>query len=121
MPRPLRGQRRRPRAGAGRSPPGRPADGDRRPHRPGAIRRAVLTVRMGGYRIPAALAGRLPFYYGWVILACVCCAGFSRQGPAVATRSVLVEPLTDGVGGFRTARLGVGWLRVGPGALASPV
>src|SRR3546814_7317755 len=28
----------------------------------------------------AALAGRLPFYYGWVILACVCCAGFSRQG-----------------------------------------
>ena len=30
---------------------------------------------------------RWPFYYGWVILACICLAGFARQGPAVAVLS----------------------------------
>ena len=38
-------------------------------------------------RLVESLAARLPFFYGWVILACVCAAGFSRQGPAVATLS----------------------------------
>src|SRR5258706_16201655 len=35
--------------------------------------------------LPQLLIARLPFHYGWVILAAVCCAGFARQGPAVAT------------------------------------
>lgn len=50
-----------------------------------------------------ALAARLPFYYGWVILACVCAAGFSRQGSAVATLSIFVEPMTREFGWSRTA------------------
>ncbi|MEL6622298.1 MAG: MFS transporter [Pseudomonadota bacterium] len=46
---------------------------------------------------------RLPFFYGWVILGCVCAAGFARQGPAVATLSVFIEPMTDELGWSRTA------------------
>ena len=49
-------------------------------------------------RLVQALAGRLPFYYGWVILACVCAAAFSRQGPAVATLSIFIEPMTSQFG-----------------------
>lgn len=45
-------------------------------------------------RLVQMLAARLPFYYGWVILACVCAAGFSRQGPAVATLSIFITPMT---------------------------
>ena len=45
--------------------------------------------------LPALLMARLPFFYGWVILACVCCAGFARNGPAVATLSIFVEPMTS--------------------------
>jgi hypothetical protein len=29
--------------------------------------------------LPALLIARLPFFYGWVILGCVCCAGYARQ------------------------------------------
>ena len=54
-------------------------------------------------RLVASLASRLPFYYGWVILACVCAAGFSRQGSAVATLSIFVEPMTGEFGWSRTA------------------
>ena len=45
-------------------------------------------------RLIEALAARLPFTYGWVILACVCAAGFTRPGSAVATLSIFVEPMT---------------------------
>lgn len=55
---------------------------------------------------PRLLAARLPFYYGWVVLFCLCCAGFSRQGPGVATLSVFVEPLTREFGWSRTALSG---------------
>jgi MFS family permease len=41
---------------------------------------------------------RLPFYYGWVILGCVCLAGFARQGPAVAVLSIFVEPMRRDLG-----------------------
>jgi MFS transporter, OFA family, oxalate/formate antiporter len=53
--------------------------------------------------MPTRLIARLPFFYGWVILACACCAGFARQGPAVATLSIFVEPMTSdfGVGSWR--------------------
>ena len=53
-----------------------------------------------------ALAARLPFYYGWVVLAALCCAGFARQGAAVATLSIFVEPLTREFGWSRAALSG---------------
>lgn len=53
-------------------------------------------------RLIEALAERLPFYYGWVILAVVCAASFSRQGPAVATLSIFIEPMTHAFGWSRT-------------------
>jgi OFA family oxalate/formate antiporter-like MFS transporter len=53
--------------------------------------------------LPLLLTRRLPFFYGWVILGCVCCAGFSRQGGAVATLSIFVEPMTQHFGWSRTA------------------
>lgn len=45
-----------------------------------------------------SVASRLPFYYGWVILACVCLAGFARQGPAVAVLSIFIEPMRRDLG-----------------------
>ena len=56
--------------------------------------------------LPRLVSGRLPFFYGWVILGCLCCAGFSRQGPAVATLSIFVEPLTREFGWSRAALSG---------------
>jgi sugar phosphate permease len=56
--------------------------------------------------MPSPLSARLPFFYGWVVLACLCCAGFARQGPAVATLSIFVEPLTREFGWSRTALSG---------------
>jgi OFA family oxalate/formate antiporter-like MFS transporter len=53
-----------------------------------------------------ALAARLPIHYGWIVLACLCCAGFARQGPAVATLSIFVEPLTREFGWSRAALSG---------------
>ena len=44
--------------------------------------------------LPTLLIPRLPFFYGWVVLGCVCLAGFARQGPAVAVLSVFVVPST---------------------------
>ena len=51
----------------------------------------------------AAIARRIPFFYGWVVLFAVCCAGFARQGPAVATLSIFVDPMTQEFGWSRTA------------------
>jgi MFS transporter, OFA family, oxalate/formate antiporter len=53
--------------------------------------------------LPLLLSHRLPFFYGWVVLGCVCCAGFSRQGGAVATLSIFVEPMTRDFGWSRVA------------------
>lgn len=47
------------------------------------------------------LVARLPFYYGWVVLGCLCLAGFARQGPAVAVLSVFVVPMTGAFGWSR--------------------
>ena len=52
--------------------------------------------------IAAGLARRLPFYYGWVILGVVCCASVARVGPAVATLSVFIGPMTAEFGWSRT-------------------
>ena len=52
------------------------------------------------------LAPRLPFFYGWVVLVCLCLSGFARQGPAVATLSVFVVPMTTEFGWSRAAIAG---------------
>jgi OFA family oxalate/formate antiporter-like MFS transporter len=70
--------------------------------------------------IPRWLIPRLPFFYGWVILACACCAGLSRQGGAVATLSVFVAPMTSGFGWSRTAISGAVSLGGILAAIASP-
>lgn len=44
--------------------------------------------------LPRFLIPRLPFFYGWVVLGCICLAGFARQGPAVAVLSIFVVPMT---------------------------
>lgn len=54
-------------------------------------------------RLVQGLAARLPFHYGWVILACVCLAGFTRQGSALGTLSIFIEPMVGEFGWSRTA------------------
>jgi len=71
--------------------------------------------------VPRLLSGRLPFFYGWVILGCLCCAGFARQGPAVATLSIFVEPLSREFGWSRAALSGAVSLGGVLAALASPL
>jgi sugar phosphate permease len=71
--------------------------------------------------LPRQLNGRLPFFYGWIVLACLCCAGFSRQGPAVATLSIFVEPLTREFGWSRAALSGAVSLGGVLAALSSPL
>ena len=61
---------------------------------------------MTAQTLPRWLIPRLPFFYGWVILGCACCAGLSRQGGAVATLSVFVSPMTAEFGWSRTALSG---------------
>src|SRR5262245_25188115 len=74
-----------------------------------------------GSALPRLLSGRLPFFYGWIILGCLCCAGFARQGPAVATLSVFVEPLTREFGWSRTALSGAVSLGGLLAAIAAPL
>jgi MFS family permease len=71
--------------------------------------------------LPRWLIPRLPFFYGWVILACACCAGLSRQGGANATLSVFVAPMTEAFGWSRTAISGAVSLGGVLAALATPV
>src|ERR1700738_5559136 len=58
---------------------------------------------MRGLALPREVAAGVPCYYGWIVLACLCCAGFARQGLAVATFSIFVEPLTRDFGWSRVA------------------
>jgi OFA family oxalate/formate antiporter-like MFS transporter len=67
------------------------------------------------------LSRRLPVFYGWVVLACLCAAGFARQGPAVATLSIFVEPLTREFGWSRTALSGAVSLGGVLAALVAPL
>lgn len=71
-------------------------------------------------RLAERLAPRLPFYFGWVVLGCVCCAGFARQGPAVATLSIFMTPMTEHFGWSRTAISGAASLGGLAAALLSP-
>jgi MFS family permease len=58
---------------------------------------------------------------GWVVLAALCCVGFARQGPAVATLSIFVDPLTREFGWSRTALSGAVSLAGVLAALVSPL
>src|SRR4051812_49984518 len=71
--------------------------------------------------VPRLVAARLPIFYGWVVLACLCCAGFARQGPAVATLSIFIEPLTREFGWSRTALSGAASLGGVLAAVAAPL
>jgi sugar phosphate permease len=72
-------------------------------------------------RLPAFFAARAPFFYGWAVLACLCFAGFARQGPAVSTLSVFVKPLIDDFGWSRTALSGAVSLGGILAAIISPI
>jgi MFS transporter, OFA family, oxalate/formate antiporter len=63
----------------------------------------------------------LPVQYRWIILACVCLACFSRAGPAVATLSIFVTPMTSEFGWSRTAISGAVSLGGVLAALSSPM
>ena len=76
---------------------------------------------MAARALTLLLTRRLPFFYGWVILGCVCCAGFSRQGGAVATLSIFVEPMTRDFGWSRTAISGAVSLGGLLAAVAAPL
>jgi MFS family permease len=64
---------------------------------------------------------RLPFYYGWIVLGCLCLAGFARQGPAVAVLSIFVAPMTHDFGWSRTEMSGAVSLGGVLAAVISPV
>lgn len=61
---------------------------------------------MTGSALANRLARGVPFHYGWVILVCVMFACLSRAGPAVATLSMFVQPMTAEFGWSRTAMSG---------------
>ena len=71
-------------------------------------------------QVSRKLIDRLPFFYGWIVLISVCFAGFSRQGPAVATLSIFVTPMTTEFGWSRTAISGAVSLGGVLAALLSP-
>jgi len=71
--------------------------------------------------LPRLLAPRLPFFYGWVVLACVCLAGFARQGPAVAVLSVFMVPMGESLGWTRTEMAGAVSLGGVLAAIVSPL
>jgi OFA family oxalate/formate antiporter-like MFS transporter len=60
-----------------------------------------LLAAMQAPLLPRVLIPRLPFFYGWIVLGCVCLAGFARQGPAVAVLSIFVVPMTTEFGWSR--------------------
>ena len=76
---------------------------------------------MGALLLPGLLSARLPVFYGWIVLACLCVAGFARQGPAVATLSIFIEPLTAEFGWSRTALSGAASLGGLLAAIAAPL
>jgi OFA family oxalate/formate antiporter-like MFS transporter len=78
-------------------------------------------MAMNGPFLPPLLNRRLPVFYGWIVLASLCCAGFARQGPAVATLSIFVEPLTREFGWSRTALSGAVSLGGVLAALVAPL
>ena len=73
------------------------------------------------HQLQRSLARRLPFFYGWVVLACAACAGFARQGPAVATLTVFMVPMTSEFGWSMTEMSGAVALGGIMAAISSPM
>src|SRR6478736_8364697 len=71
--------------------------------------------------LPRFLIPRLPFFYGCVVLGCICLAGFARQVPAVAVLSIFVVPMTDAFGWSRTEMAGAVSLGGVLAAVVSPM
>lgn len=71
--------------------------------------------------LPRLIVPRVPFFYGWIVLGCICLAGFARQGPAVAVLSVFVVPMTDAFGWSRTEMAGAVSLGGVLAAIVSPM
>jgi MFS transporter, OFA family, oxalate/formate antiporter len=76
------------------------------PHWADSVGTGTLDASMQPPLLPRLLVPRLPFFYGWVVLGCICLAGFARQGPAVAVLSVFVVPMTEAFGWSRTEMAG---------------
>src|SRR5580658_5524877 len=83
-------------------------------------RPSTLHHMPGPQTLPRLLIRRLPFFYGWVILAATCCAGFARAGGGVAVLSIFVAPMTAHFGWSRTAISGAASVGGLIAALASP-
>jgi len=66
-------------------------------------------------------ATRLPFYYGWVVVACTMGSSVARQAAAVATLSVFLVPMTDEFGWSRTGISGAVSLGGFLGAVIAPI
>ena len=75
---------------------------------------------MNGYPSQSTLA-RLPFFYGWVVVACAACANVARQAAAVAPLSIFIVPMTTEFEWSRAAMSGAVSLGGLLGALVSPV
>ncbi len=73
-----------------------------------------IEARVVGDRNRRRLAGALPFYYGWVVLAATALSGYtSRPLMAATTLSVFVVPMTEHFGwsrGFFSGALSLGGL-----------
>ena len=63
---------------------------------------------------------RLPFFYGWVIVACTMSTSIARQAAAVATLSIFVVPMTTEFDWSRTGISGAVSLGGLLGAVAAP-
>ncbi len=81
--------------------------------RPGATMQPPTLARL--------LVPRLPFFYGWIVLGCVCLAGFARQGPAVSVLSIFIVPMTTEFGWSRTEIAGAVSLGGVLAAVVSPL
>ena len=60
-------------------------------------------------------------HHRWIVLTALCCVGFARQGPAVATLSIFVEPLTREFGWSRAGLSGAVSLGGVLAAVVSPL
>ncbi|MEM7404731.1 MAG: MFS transporter [Pseudomonadota bacterium] len=65
-------------------------------------------------------AARLPFYYGWIVVACAMGSAVARQAAAVATLSIFLVPMTDEFGWSRTGISGAVALGGFLGAVVAP-
>ena len=54
----------------------------------------------------ARIAGRLPFFYGWVVVATSIVSGFLASGMTNLVMGVLLKPMTEDLGWSRTVTAG---------------